>query len=141
MEKLPIVLAELVDKIEQLSQFQDRIDFPATIDQIWETFLADIRNLIEIDTCALFLVDHASQEFALAHCVPESHASTAQREIDLQIEYGIFPWILKRRQPALIPAIAFDKEKSIVMLPLATVKRTLGMVLVHTPIQIGRAHV
>lgn len=135
MEEPRIALIELVDQIEQLSQFQDRIDFPASVDQIWDAFLADIRNLIEIDTCALFLVDPKSQEFVLAHAAPDSRAESCQKEIDYQIEYGIFPWILKRRQPALIPAFALEQDKSIVMLPLATVKRTLGMVLVHTPIQ------
>ena len=135
MEEPRIALVELVDQIEQLSQFQDRIDFPASVDEIWEAFLADIRNLIEVDACALFLVDPKNHEFVLAHAVPKSHAKNCQKEIDHQIEYGIFPWILKRRQPALIPSFALEKDKSIVMLPLATAKRTLGMVLVHTPIQ------
>jgi len=135
MEEPRTALVELVDQIEQLSQFQDRIDFPASVDQIWEAFLADIQNLIEVDTCALFLVDADSQEFVLAHSVPDARAETCQKEVDYQIECGIFPWILKRRQPSLIPAFALEQDKSIFMLPLATVKRTLGMVLVHTPIQ------
>lgn len=135
MEEPRTDLVELVDQIEQLSQFQDKIDFPASIDQIWKAFSANIRNLIEIDTCALFLVDANSQEFVLAQADPDSRAKSCQKEIDYQIEYGIFPWILKRRQPALIPAMALEQGKSIVMLPLATVKRTMGMVLVHTPIQ------
>ena len=135
MEEPRTALVELVDQIEQLSQFQDRVDFPASVDLIWETFLADIRNLIEIDTCALFLVDEGSQEFVLSHSFPKTEAALCKKEIDYQIECGIFPWVLRRRQPALIPAFAFDRDKSIVMLPLATVKRTIGMVLVHTPIQ------
>ena len=35
----------------------------------------------------------------------------------------------------MIPALAFKDVKSIVMLPLSTVKRTLGVVLILTPIQ------
>jgi two-component system, cell cycle response regulator len=42
---------------------------------------------------------------------------------------------VRRRQPALIPAFAFDHGQSVVMLPLATAKRTLGMVMVLTPLQ------
>jgi diguanylate cyclase (GGDEF)-like protein len=67
--------------------------------------------------------------------VPEDNARLCRKEIDLQIECGIFSWIVKRRQPALIPALAFEKIKSIVMLPLSTVKRTLGVVMILTPIQ------
>jgi len=135
MEEPRTSLVEMVDKIEQLGQFQDRIDSPATVGQIWEAFLEDIRHLIDIDTCALFLVEDRTQEFVLAHAFPATKAATCRKEIEHQIEYGIFPWILKRRQPALVPAFAFGHEKSIVMLPLATVRRTLGMVLAHTPIQ------
>jgi diguanylate cyclase (GGDEF)-like protein len=35
----------------------------------------------------------------------------------------------------LIPALAFENETSIVMLPLSTIKRTLGVVMIKTPIK------
>ena len=98
-------------------------------------FLNDLQNLIEVEVCALFLVDETTSEFVLKFAVPKDAAKQCRREIDLQIECGIFSWIINRRQPALIPGLAFEKEKSIVMLPLSTVKRTLGVVLILTPIQ------
>jgi diguanylate cyclase (GGDEF)-like protein len=94
-----------------------------------------VRNLIEIEVCALFLVDESTSEFALKYAVPDGSAKLCRKEIDLQIECGIFSWIINRRQPALIPGLAFDKENSIIMLPLSTVKSTLGVVLILTPIQ------
>ena len=127
-------LLELIDKIEHLGQFQDRIDFPSTIGQIWEVFLGDVRNLIEIEVCALFLVDDATHEFVLEYVFPENRKTICKKEVDYQIECGIFSWIINRRQPALIPALAFENE-SIVMLPLSTIKRTLGVVMVKTPIK------
>ena len=135
MSEKRIALLELIEKIERLGQFQDRIDFPSNIKQIWKAFLADARNLIEIEVCALFLVDETTSEFALKYAVPENKEKRCRKEIELQIECGIFSWIINRRQPALIPGLAFEKEKSIVMLPLSTVKRTLGVVLILTPIQ------
>ena len=135
MSEKRVALLELIEKIERLGQFQDRIDFPSNIKEIWSAFLADVRNLIEIEVCALFLVDESTSEFALKYAVPEDNAKLCRKEIDLQIECGIFSWIINRRQPALIPGLAFDKKKSIVMLPLSTVKRTLGVVLILTPIQ------
>ena len=127
-------LIQLVDKIEQLGQFQDKIEFPASSKQIWEVFLEDVRALIELEGCALFMVDD-THEFSLTYAMPESLGPVCQKEIESQIEYGIFPWIVRRRQPALIPAFAFDHGQSVVMLPLATAKRTLGMVMVLTPLQ------
>ena len=128
-------LLELIDKIEHLGQFQDRIDFPSTIGQIWEVFLGDVRSLIEIEVCALFLVDDATHEFVLEYAFPENRKTICKKEADYQIECGIFSWIINRRQPALIPALAFENEKSIIMLPLSTIKRTLGVVMVKTPIK------
>jgi diguanylate cyclase (GGDEF)-like protein len=81
------------------------------------------------------MVDENTSEFVLKFTVPENKARLCRKEIDLQIECGIFSWIINRRQPALIPGLAFEKEKSVVMLPLSTVKRTLGVVLILTPIQ------
>lgn len=135
MSEQRTALLELIEKIERLGQFQERIDFPSSIKEIWNAFLADVRNLIEIEVCALFLVDESTSEFVLKYAAPEDSVKLCRKEIDLQIECGIFSWIINRRQPALIPGLAFDKEKSIVMLPLSTVKRTLGVVLILTPIQ------
>ena len=135
MSENRVALIELIEKIERLGQFQDRIDFPSSVNQIWAAFLADVQNLIEIEVCALFLVDESTNEFALKYAEPKNKTKHCRKEIDLQIECGIFSWIINRRQPALIPALSFAKEKSIVMLPLSTVKRTLGAVMILTPIQ------
>jgi len=135
MSESRLALLELIENIERLGQFQDRLDFPSSINQIWQAFLVDVQNLIELEVCALFLVDERTNEFTLKYSVPEDTARLCKKEIDLQIECGIFSWIVNRRQPALIPGLAFDKAKSIVMLPLSTVKRTLGVVMILTPIQ------
>jgi len=135
MSKRRIALLELIENIERLGQFQDRLDFPSSVNQIWKAFLVDVQNLIDIEVCALFLVDEKTNEFTLKYTVPEDNAQLCKKEIDLQIECGIFSWIVNRRQPALIPALAFEKVKSIVMLPLSTVKRTLGVVMILTPIE------
>jgi diguanylate cyclase (GGDEF)-like protein len=135
MSEQRTALLEFIDKIERLGQFQERIDFPASINEIWETFLADVQNLIAIEVCALFLVDENTQEFILKYAVPEDQGKACRDEIDLQIECGIFSWVIHRRQPSLVPALAFEKMKSVVMLPLSTVKRTLGIVLILTSTQ------
>ena len=111
MTEKRIALLELIENIERLGQFQDRIDFPSGINQIWNAFLADVHNLIEIEVCALFLVDERTNEFTSKYVVPEDKAKLCRKEIDLQIECGIFSWIINRRQPALIPALAFKNVK------------------------------
>jgi diguanylate cyclase (GGDEF)-like protein len=80
-------------------------------------------------------VEENTQEFVLALADPETLKAEFQKEIDAQIEVGTFSIILKRRQPSFTPAMTLRHELSVVMLPLATVKRTLGMVMILTPFQ------
>jgi len=128
-------ILDLIDKMEQLSQFQDKIDIRSNIDQIWMTFLDDIRNLINIEICGLFQVDEDTHEFILKNVFPQDMGSICRKEIGSQIELGTFSWILKRREPAIIPSLVFKDKKTIIMLPLSTIKKTLGVVLAVTPIE------
>ena len=74
MSEKRIALIELIEKIERLGQFQDRIDFPSSVNQIWGAFLADVRNLIDVEVSALFLVDESTNEFSLKYAAPENKA-------------------------------------------------------------------
>jgi len=71
MSERRIALLELIENIERLGRFQDRLDFPSSVNQIWSAFLVDVQNLIEIEVCALFLVDENTNEFILKYAVPE----------------------------------------------------------------------
>jgi signal transduction histidine kinase len=128
-------LLEFIEKMEQMNKFQEKIDAPADIDQIWEVFLEEVGNLIDVDVCALFIVDEKTQEFVLKNVSPADNESICLKEIDLQIEIGMLPWVINRRQPALIPPLAVKNKKTIIMLPLTTVKRTLGLTMIFTPIK------
>ncbi|MBL0715585.1 MAG: hypothetical protein JJV98_18000 [Desulfosarcina sp.] len=128
---------ELVQKIENLIYFPDKIEKPARISTIWEAFSQEIHRHIKTDVCALFRVNDQTHEFDLAHWTPEDSNELCQRELDAQIECGMFAWIINRRQPALIPSLAFKNQKTLIMLPLATQTQTLGLVMVVTGIREG----
>jgi len=126
---------EFIDKMEQLGQFQEKVDIPSNINQIWKVLLDEIRNLVRIDICALFLVDEDTHEFILRNVSPQDKGPICQKEIAFQIECGMFSWIINRRKPAIIPSLVFKNKRTIIMLPLSTIKRTLGVVLILTPIE------
>ncbi len=126
---------KFIDKMEQVIRFQDKIDIPMNIREIWEVFLGEIQNLIKMDVCALFLVDEKTHEFVLRGASPQDKSVICQDEVDRQIECGMFSWVIKRRKPALVPSLAFDGNKTIIMLPLSTIRKTLGLVLVLTSIE------
>ena len=128
-------LINFIDKIEQITQFQDKIDISSTIVQIWRGLLNEIRNYIVIDVCAMFVVDDETGEFKLELTDPEGKEFICQKEIEYQIECDMFSWIIQRRKPAIIPSFLFKNQKSIVMLPISTLKRTIGVVMVLTPLE------
>jgi signal transduction histidine kinase len=134
MEKGYQAIQEFIDQIEEISQLQDKIDITANINQIWRVFFHELQNSINMAGCALFMVDDHSHEFVLKSTSPESMGIVFQNEIEHQIECGMFSWIIQRRKPALLPALAV-KNKTIIMLPLVTAKQTLGVVFIITAIE------
>lgn len=133
-EKGHKAILEFVDRMEEITQLQDRVDITSNISQIWQVFSAEIRNAIYVDGCALFLVEEALQEFVLKHADPMTIAESIQKEVDLQIACGMFAWVIKRRKPALVPALFLKNNKTLIMLPLVTIRHILGMVIVVTSI-------
>ncbi|MBN2468413.1 MAG: GAF domain-containing protein [Deltaproteobacteria bacterium] len=128
-------ILDFIDEMEQLSQFQDKIAIPAHVNEIWKVLLGDIRNLIDAEICALFLVNDYSLEFELEAVEPQSESLICEKEIAFQIESGMFSWVINRRQAAIIPSLVFKNNQTVIMLPLTTIKHTLGAVLVITAIE------
>ncbi len=134
LEKGYQAILEFIDQIEEISQLQDKIEITANINQIWHIFFHELQNSIIMEGCALFMVDDQSHEFVLKSASPQSMGLVCQNEIEHQIECGMFSWIIQRRKPALLPALAV-KNKTIIMLPLVTAKQTLGVVIIITAIE------
>ena len=124
-----------VEKVENLSLFQDRIAKPARIPQVWSAFQDEIDRQITSTAIALFLVNQKTHAFELDQWAPKDREALCHAEIDAQIECGTFAWIVNRRQPAVIPSLAFKGPQTLVMLPLATHSRTLGVAMIVTTIE------
>lgn len=136
-EKNCRAVLRFIDRMEDVWQFQEKVDITYNVDQIWKILLEDIRNLIEISICALFIVDEKTKAFNLESVTPENRRSECIREIESQIECGMFSWVIKRRKISIIPSLVFQKNSTIVMMPLSSVKRTLGLVLIVVPLKEG----
>ncbi len=126
---------ELAQKIEDLIYFPDKIEKPARITKIWDAFSEEINHHIDTGVCALFRVNEQTHEFDLTHWSPEDAKANCQQEVDAQIECGMFAWIINRRLPAIIPSQVFKNRQTLIMLPLTTQTKTLGLAMVVTPIQ------
>ncbi len=125
---------ELIDKIEDFSHFQEKAAMTSGIEHIWQVFVKDLERILPFDIAALFLVNEESHEFDLKAVVPDSKREDCLRELDLQIECGVFAWVIGRRHPAVLPSIVFKKKKAL-LLPLCTANRTIGAVLAVTGLE------
>ena len=128
-------ILQFIDQMEEISQLQDKLDVTANINQIWNVFFTEIRNSIKMDGCSLFMVNQQTHEFVLQSASPETMATLFQKEIEHQIECGMFSWIIQRRKPALLPALVFKNNKTIIMLPLVTAKYTMGVIIIVTDVE------
>ncbi len=135
LQKGYYAILDFIDQMEQLTQLQNKIDITSNITEIWGVFLEYIPNLIDVETCALFLVDENSHEFVLKKVSPEEDAVVCQKEIDFQIECGTFSWIINRGQPAVVLPMALKEKNTVIILPLCTVKKTLGVIMIATSIE------
>ena len=127
-------LLEFIDKIETLIQFQDKIPSPSEIDQIWDVFHGDIVKLLQINVCALFLVNE-THEFAVRNVSPVEKKKLCRDELYAQIDCGVFSWVMNRKKPAFIPSLVFAESPTIALLPLSATNKSLGVVLCETPIE------
>lgn len=127
-------LLDFIDKIETLIQFQDKIPSPSELDQIWDIFHEDITSLLRITVCGLFLVNE-THEFTLRKVSPAEEKERCRDELYAQIDCGVFSWVINRKKPAFIPGLIFESDRTIILLPLATAKKTLGVVLCVTQME------
>ncbi len=119
-----------LSRLESAGEFQERVELSIGLDQLAEILLEEAGELIKLEVSALFLVEPHSQAFKLKLSRPTDSAPLSQEEIKQQIETGVFSWVLNQRRLAVIPSLALDERKGeLIMVPLTTAKRTIGMLL------------
>jgi len=119
-----------LSRLESTGEFQERVELSIDLDQLAEILLDEAGELIKLEVSALFLVEPHSQAFKLKLSRPSDSATLCQEEVKRQIESGVFSWVLNQRRLAVIPSLALDEGRGeLIMVPLTTAKRTIGMLL------------
>ncbi len=125
---------DFVERLEHFAQFQERLDVTSTLDQIWSRFLQELGKVMAVENCALYLVDADTHEFLIKDASPEKGRDICEQETARQIETGMFAWVINRRKPSILPSLAAGGGRTVVMLPLATYKQILGVVIGIMPL-------
>lgn len=120
--------------INYLIEFQERIGLLRDIDLIIFLISEQIPQMIPLDAFAIALVDIETGEFTLVTAQPKNSLELFQKEMDNQIEQGLFAWTIGERKHIIIPSTVF-KNKNLLMVPLGTSRRVLGMIFIITTLQ------
>ena len=130
---------EYLSRLESSGEFQEKIELSYDIPQIFEVLLKEIRRLIRTEACALFTVAPDSYEFVLKAAMPDESKDICQQEIKAQIEYGIFSWALTQRKLTMVPPLFLNRHKlrgkNVILAPLTTSNKTIGMLLIVTSLE------
>jgi len=135
LEEVNRALMESLERIEALFDFVGRNDLTNETEQVFDALVSEARNLLEVKGSALALVNPSDHKFVICRVMPKKKKAWAAREIAAQIECGIFSWVLKTLRPSIVPNLTDPDKLMTVLIPLATSRRVIGMLMLWSPIQ------
>ncbi len=123
-------LTEWLGRLEATGEFQEKVELSLDLGQLAEILIDEAAQLIKTEVAALFLVEPHSRTFKLKASRPSDLASLCAREVEEQIKSGVFSWVLNQRRLAIIPSLGLGEGRGeLIMIPLITAKRTIGIFL------------
>ncbi len=111
--------------IASLGDFQTSQTSGLETGGILEATRNNLRRLIDFRTVAFLLVDEDSLNFDLKEFDPPGDRELIQKEIDYQINEGMFAWALNQSRAVLVPSKHLGKTA--VLHSLATRSKVIGM--------------
>jgi PAS domain S-box-containing protein len=137
-EKYQAIL-DSFNNLDFLDAFLGELENSENIEKLFRMYLIEVQKIIDTKTCALFLVNKDTHEFDLQEIIPHSHKALCQKEIMYQIKSGVFSWVLNHKRPAVLTSLVLAKKKpdnnALILCPIWTGRKTLGMLLVLTPVE------
>jgi signal transduction histidine kinase/CheY-like chemotaxis protein len=120
----------ILDALELVVSFGD-IQTHASSDQDFGKILGaarlHLKQLMHFHTLAFLRVNEADFDFDLVDCEPELDREKIRKELDFQIDKGIFAWAVHQNRAVMVPAKYF--KHPLVFHPLATPSCVVGMFL------------
>jgi signal transduction histidine kinase len=132
LEEANRAIQESLDRITRLSRFSEGLERSLNIADVGELLFEEVREILPCEVMLLALVDRANQAFQPVKVDPATATATAQLEMEAQIASGLFGWAVGLRRPTMVSAVRLGAN--LVLVPLATGRRTVGMLMVGTPL-------
>jgi signal transduction histidine kinase len=117
---------DALDMVVSLGDFKSSINPP---DQepaaIFRAAKTHLERLVPFEVLALYMIDEANSDFVLIDCDPVKDSVMLGKEVDFQIDEGVFAWALHQNRAVTVPAKYFDH--TVVFHPLVTRTQVIGM--------------
>ena len=136
LEEANRAIQESVDRITRLSVFSGQLDRSLTITDVGDLLFEELQKILPAEVMLLALVDPVEQSFRPFRVAPAAEAPAAQREMEAQIASGMFGWAVGLRRPTMVAAARAGSN--LILVPLATARRTVGMLQVATHLPVDR---
>ncbi len=127
LEKVNQKVLAALESIKSIARFQSKIGNKYDLSRILEESRDEILHLINFKSVTFFLYDEESVEFIPQHFYPAFLKEDLQKEIDKQIEQGMFAWALGQNAPVVTKPLHLDTGHEIVLHALAADNDTFGM--------------
>lgn len=100
-----------MDKFSLLFELSRSFNSLIDLDELLPYIAAQTRNLLQAESCAIFLLDALQQELYFA-IVSDAISSVEHRLKDIRFpaDRGIAGWVVQHGQPALVPDVANDNR-------------------------------
>jgi putative nucleotidyltransferase with HDIG domain len=127
-------LLALQEKVASLAAFRSETILSHNISQVFQAGFTKLNELIDVKSCSLFFVDDKGLEFVHHASIPEERAAFSREEAEAQINSGTFGWTVGNGSPTCVPALISarknDSSTRVMMEPLNTKDRTIGVLFI-----------
>jgi signal transduction histidine kinase len=130
LEEMNKAIQDAVDRVARLSAFSEGLDRSTDIGDVGRLLFEEMRGILPSEVLLLALAKTADQGFEAAGVTPPESTEAALREMEAQTASGVFGWVVGLRRPILVQAVHLTTN--LVLVPLATVRRVVGMLMVGT---------
>jgi len=132
LEEANQAIQESMDRLTSLSSFSEGLDRSVTAADVAELLFEEVRGILPQEVMLLALLNAEGYEFRPVKTAPVELAGVASQELEAQIASGMFGWAIGLRRPTMVSGVHL--QSNLIMVPLTTTRRTVGMLLVGTPL-------
>ncbi len=134
LEEANRAIQESMERVTRLSRFSEGLDRIAGVEDVADLLFVEMRGILPVTWQLLATRGPADAVYRIIQLEPNGCAAEAEQEMAAQIGAGMFDWAAGLRRPTVVAADVL--EGKLVLVPLTTAQRTIGVLLAATSVAI-----